>query len=264
MGARVSRVVVVTGGTRGIGHGLVKEFLARGAQVVFCGRSHEAVEKAEQEFGSPNVHGVVADVTDREAVQRLWDAAVARFGRVDIWINNAGMSPSRKKIWELEPSLIDQTVALNLGGVLHTSAVALAGFLAAGSGALWNMEGFGSNGMRQPGLTTYGATKRAVTYVTDSLAKEVAGTPVTVHHLSPGMVVTDLLTHDYSPEELAKAKKIFNILADRVETVTPWLVDQVLKGGRNGSRAAWLTQGKAFLRFATAWKKRDVFTEAAS
>jgi NAD(P)-dependent dehydrogenase (short-subunit alcohol dehydrogenase family) len=260
----MSTVVVVTGGTRGIGHGLVKEFAARGARVVFCGRSHEAVAAAQQGFGSPDVHGVVADVTDREAVQRLWDAAVERFGRVDVWVNNAGMSPSRKKLWELEPGLIDQTVALNLGGVLHTSAVALAGFLAAGSGALWNMEGFGSSGMRQPGLTTYGATKRAVTYVTDSLVKEVAGTGVTVHHLSPGMVVTDLLTHDYTPDELAKAKKIFNILADRVETVTPWLAEQVLAGGKNGSRAAWLTRGKAFARFATAWRRRDVFSEPAA
>lgn len=264
MGAGVSAVVVVTGGTRGIGHGLVKEFLARDARVVFCGRSHDAVAAAQSAFASPNVHGVVADVTDREAVQRLWDAAVERFGRVDIWINNAGASPARRRLWELEPALIDQTIALNLGGVLHTSAVALAGFLAAGAGSLWNMEGFGSNGMRQPGLTTYGATKRAVTYVTDSLVKEVAGTPVTVHHLSPGMVVTDLLTHDYSPEELAKAKKIFNILADRVETVTPWLAERVLRGGTNGSRVAWLTRGKAFLRFATAWKKRDVFAEPAS
>ena len=66
-----------------------------------------------------------------------------------------------------------------------------------------------------------------------------------MHHLSPGIVVTDLLTHDYPPDELAKAKKVFNILADRVETVTPWLADRVLAGGRNGSRAAWLTSRKA-------------------
>ena len=63
-----------------------------------------------------------------------------------------------------------------------------------------------------------------------------------MHHLSPGMVVTDLLTHDYTPEEFAKAKKIFNILADRVETVTPWLAERVLAGGSNGSRVAWLTR----------------------
>jgi short-subunit dehydrogenase len=113
--------------------------------------------------------------------------------------------------------------------------------------------------MIRPGLTTSGATKRAVTSLTDSLAKEVKATPVTGHHLSPGMVVTDLLTHDYTPEELAGAKKIFNILADRVETVTPWLAAKVLAGAPNGGRVAWLTRSKAMWRFMTAFRKRDVF-----
>ncbi|GAA1373349.1 SDR family oxidoreductase [Catellatospora chokoriensis] len=257
----MTKVVVVTGGTRGIGLGLVRELAARGARVVYCGRSVDSVKRAEEQV--PQAFGVVADVTDRAAVQRLWDAAVERHGRVDIWINNAGMSPARRKLWELDPAALDATVDLNLRALLHASAVVLAGMAAQGAGALWNMEGFGSNGMLRPGLTVYGATKRAVTYTTDSLAKEVEGTGVTVHHLSPGMVVTDLLTHDYTPEELAQAKKIFNILADRVETVTPWLAEKVLAGAKNGARVAWLTRGKAFVRFLTAFRKRDVFGEDA-
>ncbi|MEV4414053.1 SDR family oxidoreductase [Catellatospora sp. NPDC049609] len=257
----MSKVVVVTGGTRGIGLGLVRELTARGAQVVYCGRSVDSVERAGAQV--PQAYGVVADVTDRDAVRRLWDAAVDRHGRVDIWINNAGMSPARHRLWELPPGELDATVDLNLRGLLHAAAVVLAGMAAQGHGALWNMEGFGSNGMIRPGLTVYGATKRAVTYTTDSLAKEVAGTGVTVHHLSPGMVVTDLLTHDYTPDELAQAKKIFNILADRVETVTPWLAEKVLAGAANGARVAWLTRGKAFWRFMTAFRKRDVFGEDA-
>ena len=86
-----------------------------------------------------------------------------------------------------------------------------------------------------------------------------------MHHLSPGMVVTDLLTHDYTPEEFEKAKKIFNILADKVETVTPWLASGCSPAGRNGSRVAWLTKGKAARRFATAaFSKRDLFAEPAA
>jgi hypothetical protein len=68
-------------------------------------------------------------------------------------------------------------------------------------------------------VAAYGATKRAVTYLTDALAEELGkDAPVTVAHLSPGTVVADLLSRDYTPEEFAKAKKVFNILADRVET----------------------------------------------
>ncbi|MBB5873336.1 NAD(P)-dependent dehydrogenase (short-subunit alcohol dehydrogenase family) [Allocatelliglobosispora scoriae] len=255
----MSKVVVVTGGTRGIGQGLVREFAARGAKVVFCGRSHEAVERASALV--PGAFGVVADVTDRDAVRHLWDAAVERFGAVDIWVNNAGMSLPNRKLWEHEPADLDAIIDLNLRGLLHASAVVLGAMTAQGHGALWNMEGFGSNGMTRAGMTPYGSTKRAVTYATDSLAKEVEGTGVTVHHLSPGIVATDLLRGDYTAQEWAKAKKIFNILADRVETVTPWLAEKVLAGKSNGGRVAWLTRGKAFARFATAFRKRDIFGE---
>ncbi|MEV6342768.1 SDR family oxidoreductase [Actinoplanes sp. NPDC051851] len=249
------QVVVVTGGTRGIGRGLVNAFLAEGASVAYCARS----------VGDDVPLGaiaVAADVTSRADVRKVWDAAVDKYGRVDIWVNNAGMANARKKLWELDPAEIDAIVDLNLRGTLHASAVVLDAMLAQGHGALWNMEGLGSNGQIVPGLTPYGATKRGLTYATSAMAKELAGTPVRVGLLSPGMVVTDLLTRDYAPEELAKAKKIFNILADRVETVTPWLARRVLAGVRNGGRVAWLTNRKAAYRFATAaFAKRDLFAE---
>ncbi|MET7425126.1 SDR family oxidoreductase [Dactylosporangium sp. NPDC005555] len=248
-------VVVVTGGTRGIGAGLVREFLTRDCQVVYCGRSLPAGS------ADPRSLGVVADVTDRAAVRQLWDSAIAAFGRVDIWVNNAGVSTARKPLWELPPDELDAVVDVNLRGLAHASAVVVAAMRAQGHGALWNMEGFGSGNQKAPGLAAYGMTKRAVTYLTDALAKELGkDSPVTVAHLSPGMVVTDLLSRDYTPEEFAKAKKIFNILADKVETVTPWLADRVLKGVPNGGRVAWLTTPKAFGRFATAaFRRRDLF-----
>ncbi|GAA2609483.1 SDR family oxidoreductase [Paractinoplanes durhamensis] len=247
-------VVVVTGGTRGIGQGLVRAFAAQGASVAFCGRTVAEVPEGTL--------GVTADVTNRADVRKLWDATVDRFGRVDIWVNNAGMSTGRAPLWQLPPDEIDQVVYLNLRGTLHASAVVLDAMLTQGHGALWNMEGLGSNGQIVPGLTAYGATKRALTYATLAMAKELKDTPVKVALLSPGMVVTDLLTHDYDPAEFAKAKKIFNILADRVETVTPWLAARVLAGTRNGGRVAWLTGPKAAYRFATAgFRKRDLFAE---
>lgn len=249
-------VVVVTGGTRGIGQGLVRQFHARGCSVVYCGRTGPAEPDPD-----PRVRGVIADVTDRAAVRDLWDEAVAAYGRVDIWINNAGVTTARRPLWELPPAELDAVIDVNLRGLAHASAVVLANMRAQGHGALWNMEGFGSGNQQAPGLAAYGTTKRAVTYLTDALAKELGkNSPVTVAHLSPGMVVTDLLARDYTPEELAKAKKIFNILADTVETVTPWLAERVLAGVPNGGRVAWLTTPKAFGRFATAaFRKRDLF-----
>ena len=111
-------------------------------------------------------------------------------------------------------------------------------------------------------MAAYGASKRAVTYLTETMVKETKDSNVKVGFLSPGIVATDLLMDDYDgqPEAFEKARKIFNILGDRVETVTPWLADRVLAAQKSGTRVAWLTKPKAFARFATAgFKKRDIF-----
>lgn len=254
------RVVVVTGGTRGIGLGLARELIDRDCRVVVCGRSPSAVSAAVEQLG-PHATGLAADVTSREAVQAVWDHAVAHFGRVDVWINNAGVSAPRRPLTEVAAADAEAVVQTNLLGALHGSAVALAGMQAQGSGWIWTMEGFGSTGQKQPGMTTYGASKAAVTYLTESLVKETKGGPVRVGLLSPGIVATDLLVADYAgqPEAFEKARKIFNILGDRVETVTPWLADRLLSADKHGLRIAWLTGPKAFARFAGAgFRRREI------
>ncbi|MGW5415801.1 SDR family oxidoreductase [Actinomadura geliboluensis] len=255
--------VVVTGGTRGIGLGLARELLARDARVAICGRSREPVDKAVAGLGGGAI-GVVCDMADRAQVQALWDAAAEAFGRVDHWVNNAGVSTARRPLAELPPEQLEAVVSANLLVVMHGSAVAVRGMAAQGCGTVWNMAGLGSDGRTVPGLIAYGATKRGADYLTSGLAKEVEGGPVKVAHLSPGMVVTDLLVQDYSPEELAKAKKVFNILADRVETVTPWLADRILAGTKNGGTVAWLTTPKIMGRFLLGTvRKRDLFGDRA-
>jgi NAD(P)-dependent dehydrogenase (short-subunit alcohol dehydrogenase family) len=256
----VTKRVVVTGGTRGIGRGLAKELVARGCRVAVCGRDAAAVDAVVAELG---VVGVVADVTDEAGLQKLWDAAVDAFGGVDVWVNNAGIGAPRRPFAELDLGAAREVVDVNLLGTVTGSSVALRGFLAQGHGQLWNTEGFGSGGQKAPGMAVYGASKRAVTYFTQALLKDTAGTPVQVGLLSPGIVLTDLLARDYDgqPEALAKAKKVFTILGDRVETVTPWLADQLLATDRTGAHVQWLTRRKAFFRFATAFRRRDLFQE---
>jgi NAD(P)-dependent dehydrogenase (short-subunit alcohol dehydrogenase family) len=257
------KVVVVTGSTRGIGNGLARAFVERGCSVVVSGRSQDAVDDAVGTLDAGDrVLGVAADVTSFDDQQRLWDDAVARFGRVDVWIANAGVSAPRQPLQDLPPETIATVVDTNVLGTLHSCQVALRGMVAAGAGQLWLMEGFGSGGEKAPGMATYGSTKKAVRYLTRALQKETAGTGVQVGALSPGIVVTDLLLGDYEgqPEQREKAMRVFRILGDRVETVTPWLADRVLATDKSGRRIAWLTKPKAFGRFATAsFSKRDPF-----
>jgi NAD(P)-dependent dehydrogenase (short-subunit alcohol dehydrogenase family) len=267
------KTVVITGSTRGIGFGLAHEFLKRGCNVVVSGRSQQSVEPAVKKLvanhGEARVLGVACQVHDYDQVQNLWDSAVARFGKVDVWISNAGISNENalKPFWEAPPETLADVSNTNLLGSMNCARAALAGFIKQNQGQLYNFEGFGSNGkMFRTGLTPYGTTKSGLRYLTLALAKEVAGTNVQVGALSPGIVVTDLLLQPYAEhaDELAKAKKIFNILADKVETVTPYLAERVLENDKNGQIIAWLTPAKVMGRFATAaFRKRDLFENVA-
>lgn len=258
--------IVITGSTRGIGRGLAHEFLARGCRVAVSGRSGAAVDRAVAELGAAHdpdrVAGAACDITDPDQVRALWRAGAGAFGGVDIWINNAGVSIGREPLWEQSDEDLRRVVDANLTGTLFGLKVAIAEMLAQGHGQVWITEGFGSDGATQPGMAAYGATKRAVRYLRKALLADTAGTPVQVGTLSPGIVVTDLLTGDYdvASEEWERAKRIFNILGDRVETVTPWLAEHVLATDKPGSHVAWLTRRKAFARFLlAALRKRDLF-----
>lgn len=259
------KTVVITGSTRGIGRGLADAFLTRGCKVVISGRSAAAVDKTVSELSAKHagrVAGLACEVTSAAQIEALWQHAVLKYQRVDVWINNAGMSIHRGPLHEANTADLEAIVATNLTGVLLANRLVIAAMLKQGGGQVWNMEGFGSNGMTQPGMAPYGCTKRAITYLNKTMQKELKGTHVQVCTLSPGIVVTDLLIGDYDlrSESWAKARKVLNILGDTVETVTPWLADRVLASDRPGAKVAWLTTGKAFARFMTAgFNKRDLF-----
>ena len=249
----MAKTIVITGSTRGLGRGLARAFLARGCNVVVSGRRAADAERVAAELGG-NAIGVACDVTQPAQVDALWTAAVACFGRVDVWINNAGVASVRAPIWE-QPSGDAQTVIdVNVSGTLNGARTAIRGMIAQGSGQVFNLEGYGSNGMMMSGMSAYGSSKSAVTYLTKSLALEVKATPVQVRAISPGMVDTELLRRDYdgNPAAWNRAKRMLNILADKIETVAPWLADQVLASDRNGGRIAWLTTPKIAWRFATS------------
>ena len=247
--------VVITGSTRGIGLGMAIEFRKRGASVVISSRGKAAVDAAVAQVkaapGLGEVIGIVCDVGKREAVQALWDGAAMALGRVDIWINNAGLTGPKRDVSRLTDAEIAPVIDANIWGMIYGTQVPLAGMNAQGGGKIFNFEGFGSDGMSAPGLTVYGLTKRALTYFTKSVNKEIAGSPVLLGTISPGIVVTDLLeeTKDEDPARWEKTKRMYNILADKVETVAPFIVEQVLAADKPGTAIRWMTTGKAARRF---------------
>ena len=260
------KTVVITGSTRGIGYGLADSFLALGCAVTVSGRTPEAVARAIAELsskhGADRVLGQTCDVTDFAQVQALWDAAKAHYGQIDIWINNAGLSNPPMKFWEHPAERFQAVVETNLLGAMHGSKVAVQGMLDQGFGAVYNLEGFGSNGRKMEGLTLYGTTKHAIRYLDEALAQEVKGTAVLVGAFRPGMVITELVTGQFDKDsaEWERTKKIFNIIADRVETVTPWLARRALDNNKNGARIAFSSMWKLMGRFLMApFRMRNLF-----
>ena len=181
---------------------------------------------------------------------------------MDIWINNAGISNPYVPFWEVKPETLAQVVNVNLTGAMYGCQTAMRGMLKQGGGHIYIMEGFGSDGRAGEGLGVYGSSKAGLRYFLKAMLVDAKGKPVKIGALSPGMVVTDLWDELYEgqPERFEKAKKIVNILGDKVETVTPWLAENVLANNRNGASFKWLTTPKAIGRFLMLpFRKRDLF-----
>ena len=263
----MAKTVVITGSTRGIGLGLAKEFLKRGCNVVVCGRSQVGVNKAvgqlAAEAGGANLLGVRCDVASFEQVQALWEAGAKRFGRIDIWINNAGTPTNPLSFGQLEKDEIDATLSTKIFGSLYSAHVAINGMLKQGGGDIYFTEGMGGKGEVQEGVAMLGTGNAAVVYFVKALRKEYTGSNVHFHTLRPGINVTEHFLHgvEYLDEaRWERSKRVINILGDTPETTTPWLADAILKNDKKEGHIAWLTPMKIMLRFMTAsFNKRDLF-----
>ena len=259
--------IVITGSTRGIGRALAGKFLEKGWSVVINGRNQTTVDSTVSELieASPGCRcrGLAGDVSSADNMGRLWDLAIAE-GPVDIWINNAGIDQSRSLLWDIDPEEIRSILNVNILGTLMGTRAAVRGMAVQGSGVIYLMEGFGSNGMVRPGVSMYGASKAAVTYLVKALKSEIKSEkiPVKIGAISPGMVLTDLLLSGLpeEPSEALEAKRVFNILADTPETVSTYICNRIVDS--RPRRVTWLTGAKIFWRFATAFLiKRNLFPD---
>ena len=244
--------VVITGSTKGIGCGLAAEFANRGHNVLICGRSQASVDEGLERIGaqSGQVIGQPCDVSKREQIQALWDRAISEFGSVDIWINNAGLARTIWPIVDTPPDQIDAMLDINMPGTINGSITAAKGMSEQGHGKIFNMLGGGSDGEYFPGIAIYGTTKRGLDYFTTALAKELKDSGVIVGKIRPGMVVTEAVIREAKAnlESFEKSRKMMNNLVDQVETVAPFLVDEMLAFDKTGGKIRWLTGAKIGMR----------------
>ncbi len=189
------QVVVITGSSRGFGRAMSVEFQQAGARVVISSRDAEAVQRAVAALPRPeDALGVPCDVRDIEQVRTMTHAAAGKFGRIDIWVNNAGQSPGWGKLTEIDEMQWRASFDTNFLGTYHGCRVALEHMLPAQRGRIINILGVGAD-RAAPNQSAYGTAKAAVAKLTETLAIEYAGSGVTVNAVMPGMIWTEMLTH---------------------------------------------------------------------
>ena len=180
-------------------------------------------------------------------------------------MNNAGTASEQVPFHKIPAVVFMKIIDTNIKGLMLATHVAYNRMAGQGSGgAIYNMEGLGSDGRTISGLIPYGTSKRAVRYFTEGFAKEVKDGPVIVGTISPGMVLTDLLLEPLrkDPPNKKQMIRIYNLLANDVNTVTPFLVRKMTENKKNGAKIAWLTSGKVMMKFLIApFSKRDVVSK---
>lgn len=232
------KVAVITGASRGLGAGMAAHFAAAGLHLGLCARHRpEMVAKTR-----PLVHGgrvapaeppLVAsvDVTDVAALAAFADAVVDHFGRIDLWVNNAGVLEPIGPLIDAEPVALARHVEVNVLGVLYGSMV-FARHVASrrGGGVLVNVTS-GASTRPYAGWATYCASKAAVDQLSEVLALEERRNELRVHAVAPGIVDTDMQAaiRASSPERFPEVGRFIGLKEAEAFNSPAWVAEKVLE-----------------------------------
>lgn len=223
-----SKVVVITGASSGIGAALAERLAARGAAVALVARREPELRAVAARCG-PHALAIVADMTRREEVRRAVDETIARFGRVDVWINNAGQGITRAPT-ELTDQDVDDMMRINVKSVLYGIQEVLPHFKARGDGHVINVSSMLGRLPFATARSAYCASKHYLNALTAMIRDELRETHpgIQVSLVSPGVVRTDFglnarhggedshqLPHSQSAEDVA------DVIAGVVESRLP-------------------------------------------
>jgi NAD(P)-dependent dehydrogenase (short-subunit alcohol dehydrogenase family) len=185
------KVVVVTGGSRGIGLELARNFLVQGAQVVICGRKQENLAAAVEKLGGgERLLALQAHVAREGDVETLFDAAVSRFGGLDILVNNVGMNLLTASVADADLAVWNKIIEGNLTSAFLCSRKAARIMRAKKRGKIVSISSL-AGAKASPGMGIYGIAKAGLEMLTQVLASELAPFNIQVNAIAPGVVRTD-------------------------------------------------------------------------
>lgn len=199
------KVAIVTGGSKGIGYGIAEEFVREGAKVVICSRNREQGEEAAGQLRSlgGDVVYTACDVADLEQLQALVDMAVSSFGRVDIYVANAGINdPAKTHYLEITPDQYDRIMDVNLRGMFFGGQYAARQMVKqGGGGVIINISSVNAH-LALDSQMVYTTSKGAITQLTKVQAVALAQHGIKVNAMAPGPIETDLMRRVGSDPQL--------------------------------------------------------------
>ncbi|MGB9403839.1 MAG: SDR family NAD(P)-dependent oxidoreductase [Candidatus Acidiferrales bacterium] len=210
MGA--GRVVLVAGGTGGLGRAVSLAFLKEGDRVVVTYRAADELEALKNAAGGSGarLEGYGVDVTDEAEVTKLIEGVVARHGRLDAMVNTVGGYAGGIKLWEMDTKIFDQMLALNLRSGYALARAAVRVMLKQGDGAIVNVAAKAAID-HGGGAAAYAASKAAAVAMMDSLAEDLRGTGVRVNSILPSIIDTEANRKAMPKADFAKWPKAEDI-----------------------------------------------------
>ncbi|HEV2273562.1 MAG TPA: SDR family oxidoreductase [Acidobacteriaceae bacterium] len=201
------RVVLVAGGTGGLGRSVSLAFLREKAAVVATYHSREEFGALEQAAGAGSMlEGRPVDATDPAQVGRLIDEVVAKYGRLDVLVNAIGGYAGGIRLWEMEPKVLDQMLLLNLRAGFVLARAAVPAMLKQGRGAILNVASQAAID-HAAGASAYAASKAAAVALMDSLAQDLRGSGVRVNSVLPSIIDTEANRQAMPKADFAKWPK---------------------------------------------------------
>jgi 2-deoxy-D-gluconate 3-dehydrogenase len=217
------RIAIVTGSTSGIGKSIAIGFADEGATVVVCGRREELAKSiaADLVSGGHKATAIRLDVTSPESIDSLIDQVLGQFGRIDILVNNSGISPVWKRAEDTSKEVWDQIMQTNLTGTFLCAQAVGRAMIQQKSGKIINMASVGGE-VAMPRLIAYCASKAGIVMLTKVLAVEWAQHGILVNAIGPAFVETDFTAGLRASERIyadLKSKNALNRFAKPEEIV---------------------------------------------
>jgi NAD(P)-dependent dehydrogenase (short-subunit alcohol dehydrogenase family) len=192
------KVILITGGSKGLGREAALLFAREGGRVVVTGRGQEALDAVVAEAAGHDLElgSIAGDISREEDCRRTVDHVLGRHGRIDVLFNNAGVLYAGNT-WETPPEVWDHTMAVNVRGTWLMSRQTIPHMLERGAGAIINnCSVLGLKGL--PGAVAYNTSKGAIAQLTRSMALELAGTGIRVNAICPGTIVTPMVAEVFA------------------------------------------------------------------